>query len=116
VEDFAVFAINRAMSLIDDHEVKIPHPKHSSICIHAIDGVEYGLIGKPEDCKIYGAGLLSSIGESVTCMQPDVKKIPYTIAAADTSFDITKQQPQLFVTSSFIINNILSPIFGNISF
>lgn len=63
--------------------------------------VEYGLIGKPEDCKIYGAGLLSSIGESVSCMQPDVKKIPYTIAAADTSFDITKQQPQLFVTPSF---------------
>jgi phenylalanine-4-hydroxylase len=63
--------------------------------------VEYGLIGTPEDCKIYGAGLLSSIGESVSCMQPDVKKIPYSIAAAETSFDITKQQPQLFVTKSF---------------
>ena len=63
--------------------------------------VEYGLIGTPDDCKIYGAGLLSSIGESVTCMQPEVKKIPYTVAAANTSFDITKQQPQLFVTPSF---------------
>jgi phenylalanine-4-hydroxylase len=63
--------------------------------------VEYGLIGTPDDCKIYGAGLLSSIGESVNCMKPEVKKIPYTIAAADTSFDITKEQPQLFVTPSF---------------
>src|SRR5690554_862312 len=30
--------------------------------------VEYGLIGTPSNPKIYGAGLLSSIGESVTCM------------------------------------------------
>ncbi|HET7360526.1 MAG TPA: aromatic amino acid hydroxylase, partial [Salinimicrobium sp.] len=30
--------------------------------------VEYGLIGTPKDPKIYGAGLLSSIGESAWCM------------------------------------------------
>ncbi|HCQ76875.1 MAG TPA: aromatic amino acid hydroxylase, partial [Leeuwenhoekiella sp.] len=30
--------------------------------------VEYGLIGTPEQPKIYGAGLLSSIGESAWCM------------------------------------------------
>ncbi len=63
--------------------------------------VEYGLIGTPEDPKIYGAGLLSSIGESSWCMRPEVKKIPYSIAAAHTSFDITKPQPQLFVTPDF---------------
>lgn len=63
--------------------------------------VEYGLIGTLDDFKIYGAGLLSSIGESVTCMDPKVKKLPYTIEAANTSFDITKPQPQLFVTPSF---------------
>lgn len=63
--------------------------------------VEYGLIGTLYDFKIYGAGLLSSIGESVTCMDPKVKKLPYTIEAANTSFDITKPQPQLFVTPSF---------------
>ena len=59
--------------------------------------VEYGLIGTPENPKIYGAGLLSSIGESAWCMTDNVKKIPYSIDAADVSFDITKPQPQLLL-------------------
>ena len=63
--------------------------------------VEYGLIGTVENPKIYGAGLLSSIGESAWCMTKEVKKIPYSIEAAITSFDITKPQPQLFVTPDF---------------
>ncbi len=63
--------------------------------------VEYGLIGTVDQPQIYGAGLLSSIGESYSCMQDDVKKIPYTIAAAEQEFDITKPQPQLYVTPSF---------------
>ena len=63
--------------------------------------VEYGLIGSVTDPKIYGAGLLSSIGESKWCMTDEVKKIPYTIAAADQGFDITKPQPQLYVTPDF---------------
>ncbi|WP_300600350.1 aromatic amino acid hydroxylase [Niabella sp.] len=63
--------------------------------------VEYGLIGSLEDYKIYGAGLLSSIGESVTCMGPGVKKLPYTIDAVTYPYDITKPQPQLFVTPNF---------------
>jgi phenylalanine-4-hydroxylase len=63
--------------------------------------VEYGLIGTIEQPKIYGAGLLSSIGESALCMTDEVKKIPYSIEAAHTSFDITKPQPQLFVSPDF---------------
>ena len=63
--------------------------------------VEYGLIGTIENPKIYGAGLLSSIGESAWCMTDEVKKIPYDISAADQSFDITKPQPQLYVTPDF---------------
>ncbi|CAL2102815.1 Phenylalanine-4-hydroxylase - Long [Tenacibaculum sp. 190130A14a] len=63
--------------------------------------VEYGLIGSVNDPKIYGAGLLSSIGESKWCMKDEVKKIPYTLDAANVSFDITKPQPQLFVTPNF---------------
>ncbi|GAB2765407.1 aromatic amino acid hydroxylase [Salinimicrobium soli] len=63
--------------------------------------VEYGLIGTLENPKIYGAGLLSSIGESAWCMTDKVKKIPYTIEAAKQDFDITKPQPQLFVTPDF---------------
>lgn len=63
--------------------------------------VEYGLIGTLKHPKIYGAGLLSSIGESKWCMGNQVKKIPYTIDAAKVEFDITKPQPQLFVTPDF---------------
>ena len=63
--------------------------------------VEYGLIGKVNDPKIYGAGLLSSIGESKWCMTDEVRKLPYSIAAAYQEFDITKPQPQLYVTPDF---------------
>lgn len=63
--------------------------------------VEYGLIGTSNNPKIYGAGLLSSIGESASCMMEAVKKLPYTIDAVKYSYDITKTQPQLFVTPTF---------------
>ena len=70
--------------------------------------VEYGLIGNVDDFKIYGAGLLSSIGESSTCMLPEVKKLPYSLQASEYSFDITTKQPQLFVTPSFqYLNDVL---------
>jgi phenylalanine-4-hydroxylase len=42
--------------------------------------VEYGLIGTLDNPKIYGAGLLSSIG--AWCMTDEVQKIPYSIDAA----------------------------------
>ena len=38
--------------------------------------VEYGLIGELENPKIYGAGLLSSIGESIGALSDKVIKIP----------------------------------------
>src|SRR5205085_7453674 len=63
--------------------------------------VEYGLIGTLENPKIYGAGLLSSIGESVSCLEPAVKKISYSIDAMNQPFDITTKQPQLFVCRDF---------------
>lgn len=63
--------------------------------------VEYGLIGDLKNHKIYGAGLLSSIGESFRCMSPKVKKIPYTRDAINYPFDITTEQPHLFVTPDF---------------
>ena len=63
--------------------------------------VEYGLIGDVDNHKIYGAGLLSSIGESYRCLQPFVKKLPYTLDAVNYAFDITTEQPQLFVTPDF---------------
>ncbi len=63
--------------------------------------VEYGLIGTLDHPKIYGAGLLSSIGESASCMRPEVKKLPYTIDAVNYTYDITQTQPHLFVTPDF---------------
>jgi phenylalanine-4-hydroxylase len=75
--------------------------------------VEYGLIGTIDNPKIYGAGLLSSIGESAWCMTNNVKKIPYDIAAADQSFDITKPQPQLYVTPDFAQLNQVLEEFAN---
>jgi len=63
--------------------------------------VEYGLIGTLEKPKIYGAGLLSSIGESVSCLESNVRKLPYSPAAVETAFDITTKQPQLFVSRDF---------------
>lgn len=75
--------------------------------------VEYGLIGDIDHPKIYGAGLLSSIGESAWCMTDKVKKIPYSIEAAHTSFDITKPQPQLFVTPDFALLSQVLEEFAN---
>ena len=63
--------------------------------------VEYGLIGTLERPRIYGAGLISSIGEAVSCLGPSVAKLPYGLQAADYAYDITRPQPQLFVTPSF---------------
>lgn len=63
--------------------------------------VEYGLIGSINNPKIYGAGLLSSIGESEWCMTDKVVKRKYSAEAANQDFDITKPQPQLFVTPDF---------------
>ncbi|MCB0356765.1 MAG: aromatic amino acid hydroxylase [Bdellovibrionales bacterium] len=62
---------------------------------------EYGLIGDIHNPKIFGAGLLSSLGESQNCLSDKVKKIPLTLECINYSYDITEQQPQLFVTPSF---------------
>ena len=75
--------------------------------------VEYGLIGTLKNAKIYGAGLLSSIGESKMCLTDKIKKLPYTIEAAQQNFDITKTQPQLFVTPDFAYLSFVLEEFAN---
>jgi len=75
--------------------------------------VEYGLIGTIEEPKIYGAGLLSSIGESKSCMTDAVEKIPYNIEASKKEFDITKPQPQLYVTPDFAHLSLVLEEFAN---
>ena len=62
---------------------------------------EYGLIGNMSSPKIFGAGLLSSVGESKWCLSDKVKKVPLTVDCVKQSYDITEPQPQLFVADSF---------------
>lgn len=75
--------------------------------------VEYGLIGDLANPRIYGAGLLSSIGESWSALNNGVKKIPYTLEAMNTGFDITTKQPQLFVTPDFDHLSVVLEDFAN---
>ncbi|MDE3032400.1 MAG: aromatic amino acid hydroxylase [Acidobacteriota bacterium] len=62
---------------------------------------EYGLVGRLDAPRIYGAGLLSSLGESAHCFTPAVRKLPLDLTCADTEYDITRMQPQLFVARDF---------------
>jgi phenylalanine-4-hydroxylase len=94
--------INKAEELLAHRQENMGEPSEMALLsrLHWWT-VEYGLIGNLESPKIYGAGLLSSIGESASCMDSDIKKIPYTIDAINYTYDITKTQPQLFVTPTF---------------
>lgn len=62
---------------------------------------EYGLIGDLDNAKIYGAGLLSSVGESRHCLSNKVRRIPFSVNCTRYSYDITDPQPQLFVAKDF---------------
>ena len=64
--------------------------------------VEYGLTGELDNPKIYGAGLLSSVAEGGNILNPEVKKVSFNLETIiNTGFDITKPQPQLFVSKDF---------------
>lgn len=78
---------------------------------------EYGLIGTIEQPKIFGAGLLSSIGESRSCLEDKVKKLPLDIDCIDYTYDITEKQPQLFVTKDFQqLNLVLEKLANQMAF
>jgi phenylalanine-4-hydroxylase len=62
---------------------------------------EYGLVESEGSVKIFGAGLLSSLGESKWCLSDKVKKIPLTVDCVKQGYDITEPQPQLFVVKNF---------------
>jgi len=78
---------------------------------------EYGLVGKLDDYKLFGAGLLSSLGESHSCHHPSVVKLPLTVACADVDYDITHAQPQLFVARDFDqLGDVLEDLASTLSF
>jgi len=62
---------------------------------------EYGLVGEPARPQIYGAGLLSSIGESVHCLSDAVERVPLSLDCVEQDYDITSMQPRLFVAREF---------------
>ncbi len=62
---------------------------------------EYGLFKKEDRFLIFGAGLLSSVGESYNCLSEQVQKLPFDLSCIERSFDITKPQPQLYYVTEF---------------
>lgn len=78
---------------------------------------EYGLIGNLEKPKIFGAGLLSSVGEARNCLSPEVKKLPLSIDCINYGYDITEQQPQLFVAEDFQhLSDVLEELASTMAF
>ncbi|MFY2562319.1 aromatic amino acid hydroxylase [Corallococcus terminator] len=119
-EDQAVFDAIRNLSVVkEDPDASAEEVAHSEARLEAASAsrryvsestratrlywwtAEYGLVGSMESPRIYGAGLLSSIGEAAQCLTPAVRKVPLGVACADTDFDITRMQPQLFVARDF---------------
>jgi phenylalanine-4-hydroxylase len=110
--------IDAATKLVEERQANLGEPSEMALLsrLHWWT-VEYGLIGTLENPKIYGAGLLSSIGESVSCLESPVKKIPYTLDAQNQPFDITTKQPQLFVTPDFDhLRNVLEEFASRMAF
>lgn len=106
--------LKRIRTKVDELQAKTTEPSEMALIrnLHWWT-VEYGLIGTIENPKIYGAGLLSSIGESEWCMTDKVVKLPYSIDAAYQGFDITKPQPQLYVTQDFAQLSMVLEEFAN---
>lgn len=78
---------------------------------------EYGLVGSLSSPRLYGAGLLSSVMESKACLGAQVRKIPLSKEAVETSYDITEPQPQLFVARDFAdLHHTLSEVEKDMSY
>ncbi len=65
--------------------------------------VEFGLIRERGEVKLYGSGLISSIGESLHALESDdVDRRPFDMdRVCDTPFEIDHYQPVLYVLESF---------------
>lgn len=64
--------------------------------------VEFGLIQYPEGLKIYGAGILSSVGETKYCLGDIPQRVPYNVYdIICTPYIKDKFQPKYFVIQSY---------------
>jgi phenylalanine-4-hydroxylase len=78
---------------------------------------EYGLVGRPDEYKLYGAGLLSSLGESHACHDAAVRKLVLDERCVEVPYDITRPQPQLFVAPSFdALHDVLDRVTRTLAF
>ena len=94
--------IKKAQDHLNQINSELKSPSEASLLSRFIWWTsEYGLIGDLKKQKIYGAGLLSSLGEAKKCLGSEVKKIPLDSSCVEYSYDITDYQPQLFVTPDF---------------
>ncbi|ADO69104.1 aromatic amino acid hydroxylase [Stigmatella aurantiaca] len=120
VEDQAVFEAIRHLSVVKEDPTSTPAAvEHAQARLEAASQsrryvsestqasrlywwtAEYGLVGSLEQPRLYGAGLLSSIGEAEHCFTPAVKRVPLSLECVRTDYDITRMQPQLFVARDF---------------
>jgi len=109
--DIAQARLDQASSAVD-HTSEASHLARMSWWT-----IEYGLIGDSNSPKIYGAGLLSSVGESYQCLKPVIKKIPLDLSCIEMTYDITKPQPQLYVARDFkTLTAVLSQLGDQMAF
>ena len=64
--------------------------------------VEFGLINDPQGLRIYGAGILSSSGESVYSLSEQPQKVPFNVEEiVNTPYIRDKYQEKYFVIDSY---------------
>ncbi len=64
--------------------------------------IEFGLIREQDELKIYGAGIISSMGETKQCLSPDVLHLDFDILTVfNTDFRTDILQEKYFIINSF---------------
>ncbi|HEX2078391.1 MAG TPA: phenylalanine 4-monooxygenase [Longimicrobium sp.] len=64
--------------------------------------VEFGLIREEGQVKVYGSGLISSVGDAANALGPDCDRRPFSLdAVLAQPFEIDRFQDVLFVVDSF---------------
>ncbi|MDR3667860.1 MAG: phenylalanine 4-monooxygenase [Ignavibacteriaceae bacterium] len=64
--------------------------------------VEFGLINKPDGMRIYGAGIISSLGEVQHALSNEVEIKPFDVKKLiNQPYDVWHVQPTLFAINSF---------------
>lgn len=111
------FQIRRAESALERARAELGEPSEAAKVARLYWWTaEYGLVGTPSDFRLYGAGLLSSIGEGHFCQGPQVRKTPLSAACIGVDYDITRAQPELFVAKSFAeLESVLEDVAATLS-